>query len=378
MKLQVSKGSRMLALALLLGALAGCGLPRGGPTKSELFAGSTQRQGDAFVVQVNDRVAAVTAVTPALGFTEDFQRAGVLGPDTIRPGDILGFSVYENVKEGLLASELGPAALTEIQVDGSGNIFIPYAGRLQAAGKTPEQLRLLITEKLDAQTPDPQVVVRRLAGDGATVSLTGTVSGQGIYPIERSTRTLSGMLAKAGGLSIPEEVAQVRVMRGNAQATVWMTDLLENPAVDIALRGGDRIVVAEDRRAYTAMGATGAQTRVQFRTQTLSALEAIAQVGGLNATIADPTGVFVLRDELGEVSNAVLGRDDLQGLQRMIYVLDLTAPNGMFLARDFLIRDGDTVYVTEAPYTQFTKVLQAFTGPLTTAGSVSQLATLAP
>lgn len=378
MKSRVSKGAGRLALVLLLGAVAGCGLPRGGPNKSELFAGSVQRQGDAFVVQVNDRVAAVTAVTPALGFTEEFQRAGLLGPDTIRPGDILGFSVYENVKDGLLATQIGPAALTEIQVDGSGNIFIPYAGRIRAADKTPEQLRLLITEKLDAQTPDPQVIVRRLAGDGATVSLTGTVSGQGIYPIERSTRTLSGMLAKAGGLSIPEEVAQVRVMRGSAQATVWMTDLLEDPAVDIALRGGDRIVVAEDRRAYTTMGATGAQTRVQFRTQRLSALEAIAQVGGLNATIADPTGVFVLRDELGEVSNAVLGRADLQGRQRMIYVLDLTAPNGMFLARDFLIRDGDTVYVTEAPYTQFTKVLQAFTGPVTTAGSVSQLATLAP
>ncbi len=378
MKSRMSRGARTLALALLLGALAGCGLPRGGPNKSELFAGSVQRQGDAFVVQVNDRVAAVTAVTPALGFTEDFQRSGLLGPDTIRPGDILGFSIYENVKEGLLASQLGPAALTEIQVDGSGNIFIPYAGRIHAAGRTPEQLRLLVTERLDTQTPDPQVIVRRLAGDGATVSLTGMVSGQGIYPIERSTRTLSGMLARAGGLSIPEEVAQVRVMRGNAQATVWMTDLLEDPAVDIALRGSDRIVVAEDRRAYTAMGATGAQSRVQFRTQTLSALEAIAQVGGLNAATADPTGVFVLRDELGEVSNAVLGRDDLRGLQRMIYVLDLTAPNGMFLARDFLIRDGDTVYVTEAPYTQFTKVLQALTGPLTTAGSVSQLATMAP
>jgi hypothetical protein len=32
----------------------------------------------------------------------------------------------------------------------------------------------------------------------------------------------------------------------------------------------------------------------------------------------------------------------------LIYVLDLTEPDGMFNARDFAIRDGDTVYVTEA------------------------------
>ena len=57
----------------------------------------------------------------------------------------------------------------------------------------------------------------------------------------------------------------------------------------------------------------------------------------------------------------------------MVYVLDLTKPNGMFEARDFLIRDGDTIYVTEAPYAQWTKLLAALTGPLGTANSVNQL-----
>jgi polysaccharide export outer membrane protein len=35
------------------------------------------------------------------------------------------------------------------------------------------------------------------------------------------------------------------------------------------------------------------------------------------------------------------------------------------MARDFAIRDGDTVYVTEAPFTQFSKVIAAITGSLT-------------
>jgi polysaccharide export outer membrane protein len=69
-----------------------------------------------------------------------------------------------------------------------------------------------------------------------------------------------------------------------------------------------------------------------------------------------------------------LGRTDLQGDQRMVYVLDLTQPTGMFEARDFLIRDGDTVYVTEAPFVQWNKTLSALTG---TAGAASNLATTA-
>src|SRR5690606_31604275 len=99
----------------------------------------------------------------------------------------------------------------------------------------------------------------------------------------------------------------------------------------------DRILVEEDTRSYTALGATGTQTRVKFQTQSLSALEAIAQVGGLNSLVADPTGVFIFRNEPAEIANVVLGRSDLIGAQRLIYVLDLTEPNGMFRARDFVV-----------------------------------------
>ncbi len=143
--------------------------------------------------------------------------------------------------------------------------------------------------------------------------------------------------------------------------------------MDIALRGGDRILVEADPRTFTALGATGTQRRVGFESQTLSAVEAIAQVGGLSGAAADPKGVFVLRDESAEVANSVLGRTDLSAPQRMIYVLDLTGTNGLFLARDFGIRDGDTVYITDAPYTQWTKVLSALTGSLSTAGSIAAL-----
>ncbi len=367
-----TRWARPVALLLIASLVAGCGLPRVGPNKRQLYAGSVQRQGDAFVVTVNDRVTRATAVQPALGFTDQFQNAGLLGSDLISPGDTLGLTIWENVDYGLLAGEAtNQTTLGEVQVDGSGFIFVPYAGRIKAAGNTPEGVRRIITEKLEQQTPDPQVEVRRLAGNGSTVSISGAVSGQGVYPIEAPTRTLSAMIASAGGIAIPPEVAQITVLRGDQRSKVWFQDLFKYPQFDIALRGGDRILVEADTRAYTALGATGAQSRVTFETQTLSALEAIAQVGGLSTAAADPTGVFVLRNEPAEIANQVLGRNDLQGAQRLVYVLDLTKPNGMFMARDFSIRDDDTIYVTEAPFTQWSKVISAFTGTLGAVGSVS-------
>jgi len=367
------KWVRAAALCALVLSVGACGLPRSGPTKSELLADSNSPINDAIVVLVNDQVNRATAVTPSLGFSKAFSNAPLVGSDTIQPGDTLGISIWENVDTGILTTAGAPAALEEVQVDGSGFIFIPYAGRIKASGNSPEAIRRIITAKLAEQTPDPQVLVRRLAGDGSTVTITGAVSGQGVYPIERPTRTLNAMLARAGGIAISPEIAKIKVNRGSQTGEVWFQDLFDHPETNIALRGGDRILVEEDSRSYTAIGATGGQSRVRFETQNLSAMEALAQLGGLSGSSADPKGIFVLRDETADIANTVLGRSDLRGTQRMVYVLNLTEPNGMFKARDFTIRDGDTIYVTEAPYVQWTKLLSALTGSLATAGSISSL-----
>lgn len=362
-----------MAVIVAMTLLAACSLPRSGPSKSEIYSGAVEKGGNTHVIYVNDHVARTTNFSPAYGFSNSFLRAGQVGADEIRAGDVLGLAIWENVDDGLLTS-LGTSstALQEIQVDSGGYIFVPYAGRVQAAGNTPDQLRQVITEKLATQTPDPQVTVTRVAGDGATVSVMGKVTAQGVYPIERPTRSLSAMLARAGGVSIEPEIAVVTVKRGNSNGKVWLTDLYSNSSNDIALRPGDVILVEEDQRSFTALGALGGQTRVPLGNEMINAVEAVAMVGGLNSNLADPTGVFILRDEPEQVASRVLGKT-VQGTQRIAYVLDLTRPNGLFLARDFLIRDEDTVYVTEAPYVQWQKRLAALIGPINSANSIQNL-----
>ncbi|WP_200876058.1 polysaccharide biosynthesis/export family protein [Ruegeria halocynthiae] len=363
-----------MSLVAALGLLAACQLPKSGPNKNEILAGSVENGGNAYVVEVDDRVTKAASAIPQFGFSSSFRSAQNLTADTVRPGDILGMTIWENVDDGLLSGELSSAtALEQVQVDSDGFIFVPYAGRIRAAGNTPEQLRALITSKLQDQTPDPQVEVRRVAGDGSTVSLTGTLGVPGIYPIERPTRTLSGMLSQAGGVSVGSDIALVTLIRGNERGTVWYEDLFRNPKLDVALRGGDRILVEADSRSYVALGATGGQSRVAFDTQDLSALEALAQVGGLLSLSSDPTGIFILRNERQDIARDILGRSDLQGDQRMIYLLNLTAPNGLFIARDFVIRDDDTIYVTEAPYAQWSKSVSLIAGGLTPLANVTTL-----
>lgn len=370
--LRLARGAALLAAVATVSA---CGLPRSGPNKEEIFAGSVLREGDAFVLAVDDRINRIAGVTPALGFSDEFLGSSVMGSDTIRAGDVLGLTIWENVDDGLLSVAGSPATrLEEVQVDGEGYIFVPYAGRIKAAGNSPEAVRQIITEKLAVQTPEPQVEVRRVAGDGSTVTILGTGGGQGVFPIERPTRTLASMLAAAGGIQGTPEITRITIIRGSKTGSIWFSDLQENPGLDIALRNGDRITVEDDSRSFTALGATGSQQRVPFFSQTISVIDALAHVGGLSSVAADPTGIFVFRNEPAEIARQLMGDDTLAGDQRVIYVLDLTQPNGVFMARDFAIRDGDTVYVTEAPFVQFNKAISAATGTLFQVNGLGSLA----
>ena len=376
MTFRTSHAAKAVALLAVVALLSACGLPRSGPNKREILAGSVEKKGNAHIVPVTPDVTAATSVQASFGFSESFRNAGLVGSDTIATGDTISITVYENVKDEPLLGNTGQrvSGLSELQVDGQGYIYIPYAGRIKAAGQTPEGLRQAITRKLEDQTPDPQVSVSRRAGEGSTVSISGQAGANGVFPIEGSTRTLATMLAKSGGVTIDPAVAIVRVTRGGQTGKIWLKDLYENPSLDIALRPGDQIMIEEDSRKFIALGATGAQSTVPFESPTMSALEAIATVGGLSTMSADPKGVFVLRDETEAIARQVLGQPDLIGDQRIVYVLNLTEPTGLFEARDFQIRDGDTLYVTEAPFVQWQKTLGAITGSTTAAQSLASTA----
>ena len=103
--------------------------------------------------------------------------------------------------------------------------------------------------------------------------------------------------SRGAGVAIDPEVAVVTVKRGNNTGRVWLRDLYANPRNDVALRPGDVILVEEDQRSFTSLGALGGQTKVPLGSEQINAIEAIAMVGGLSSNLADPTGVFVLRDE---------------------------------------------------------------------------------
>jgi polysaccharide export outer membrane protein len=357
----------------LILSLGACALPRSGPDYSEVTAVAPQDlQFD--VIRVTAAVTAATWIDERSGFDSTFIEAATENTATIAPGDVLAITVWENIDQGLLNPQgIGATPLPHAKVDERGLIFVPYVGLIRAAGRTLSQLRETIRARLAEKTLNPQIDVFPVTGQGRVVSVQGRVRAPGLYPIEPPTERLLAMLARAGGVTEDPEVVRLKVRRGAATGEVWVQDLYDNPANDVALRAGDALIAERDRRIFTALGAVGRPSMVPFPVRDLSAERAMGAVGGLVDATADPTGVFIFRNEPAAIAAKILPGVNAGESRRVVYLLDLTKPGGLFLAREFIMRDGDTLYVTSAPFTKWMKILQSLAPLVTFSGSARVL-----
>ena len=364
---------RSWALIALAMTLTACAVPRAGPDRAEITAAPPEAL-PYRVVQVDSAVVHATRRDERLGLPEVFRSAPPRDPVILAPGDVVQVTVWESPESALFGGS-GAHTLPETALDSAGFVTIPFAGRIHAAGRTPAELARLVRSRLAGQTLEPEVAVRAVRPDGRRVSVQGRVRAPGLYPLGPGVTRLLPMLARAGGVSEDPEVMLLRLRRGERAASLWLEELYDEPANNVPLQPGDAIIVERDRRSFTALGALGRQATVPFPRRSLSLAGALGAVGGLMDGAADPTGVFVFRVEPPEVVRRLFPGEARGGPARIVYLVDLTRPGGLFLAREFTMRDGDTIYVTTAPFTRWMKVLQSVAPFVTFTGSVKALAT---
>jgi polysaccharide export outer membrane protein len=343
--------ARALALAAATGALlAGCALPRAAPTPTEVLRGTESADSAVQVVPVTRAMLDELARWPApAGLTRiDWPTASAQPvARTIRPGDQLQVAVWDSQRDSLIATEAQRVAqMQAMTVAATGRVFIPYVGEVRVAGLTADQARREIEAQLRTAVPDGQVQLAVTPGAGNTIDVVTGVVRPGRVALGETSPTILSVLAEAGGISPSLRNPLVRLNRAGRGYAIPARVLFADPAHDIQLRGGDRILVEEDQRRFVALGASGRQEVVPFARDEISALDALSSVGGLNATRANLTGLMVLR----EYPASAL-RETGPGPRRpwVVFSFDLSSAEGLFAASNFRIAPEDVVLATESP-----------------------------
>ena len=277
----------------------------------------------------------------------------------IAPGDVLDVAVWDAEENSLLTS-FGQrfAQLQAITVNSDGSIFIPFVGNMKVTGMSQQTARAQIETQLIATIPSAQVQISVVPGRANTANLVSGVSAPGVYPLPDRDYTLLSLLAQGGGVRSNIKNAQVRLMRGSDIFGISLERLYADPKLDTTLIGGDRVIVEEDNRYFLSLGATGSEALHNFPKSRVTALDALAIVGGVSDARADPKGILILREYA--MSNV---RPDLSSgppKPRVVFTIDLTTADGLFSAAKFDVQPGDLVYATENPVNAAQTVLSIF------------------
>jgi polysaccharide biosynthesis/export protein len=356
---------RFLFAALCALALGACSLPRGAAVQSEVLRGSGSEARTFSVEPVNgERLALLSgwpvAAVPGSDETWLQRNPGPMTP-VIRPGDRVSLTIWDNNENSLLtAGGTRVVSIENVTVGTSGTMFVPYLGEIVVNGLTPDQARRRIQEQLQSILPAAQVLLTVEGGRASSVTLIGGVARPGSYRLPDRNYSVLSVISEAGGVPATLTNPRVRLVRDGRTYGISMTELLTDPGrLDVTLHGGDQVLVQPDRRSFIALGASGRQDVVTFPQDRVTALEAVALIGGLAPTRANLQGVLILR-EFPET--AVRGPTDPEtrgpDRRQVVFTLDLTSTDGLFSARQFQIQPGDTVLVTESPVNALRTVLQ--------------------
>ena len=253
----------------------------------------------------------------------------------IGPLDQVQVVVWEHPE---LTSPMGQYQPAGQKVTTDGKLFYPYAGVIQAAGLTAQELRLEITKRLsDKILNDPQVDVRVTGYYSRKALVTGAVNRPGYVKFDENPMTIPDVIAEVGGFNEKADPSFVQLRRGEKVYNIDYTRAFKNNVSieRILVKPGDQVFVPlrseteRDRKVYVLGEVT--RSGVVRMDNYLSLAEALAASGGVNAVNASSKDIYVIRNTAPD----------------KIDIYQLNAKNAMALAMAdrFEMNPRDIVYV---------------------------------
>jgi polysaccharide export outer membrane protein len=370
----------LIGVVVAILASAGCALmPSSGPQDFSVRSGDTA-SGPAYgLVKLNPAV---------IDILKEYGPGAIAGtfPDKSRPkdikfgiGDVISVSIFEAAAGGLfIPAEAGvrPGNFVQLPnqlVDVAGNISVPYAGAVRAAGRTPSDIQRDIVKAIGNRAIEPQAIVALITQNTSLISVLGEVNTPSRLQANAAGERILDVVSRAGGPKGQGYETWVTLERKGKRATVPFGALVYQPDNNVWVHPEDTIYVYREPQVFLAFGASGQQGQFPFNMWKIYLTQAMAIAGGLLDFRAEPAGVYVYRREPRELAER-LGVDCSKfvgPLVPVVYNVNFRDPAGYFLATKFEMRDKDVLFAANAATYDTAKIVQFVNQFVATAEGVS-------
>jgi len=386
--------ARLMSCTLVALTLSACAsLPASGPSTGSINGIAEKPTGAGIkVIDLTDAVARNLLVSSRETlFSEDLGEGHAVG-SVVGKGDVLDVAIWEAPPAALFGMAGGGAQLSEApstttrgtslpeqMVDSDGQITLPFVGRVQADGRTPQEIARDITARLVGKAHQPQAIVRVTRNASANVTVVGDVVKSTRMPLTSRGERILDALAMAGGVKQPVSKMTLQITRGVKVASLPLDTVIRDPSQNVRLQPDDVMTVLYQPYSFTALGAVGRNEELPFEATGLTLVQALGRVSGLQDARANVQGVFIFRLEDPSAlspENRVASSITPAGKVPVIYRINLKDPSTFFIAQSFQIRNKDLLYVSNAPMADIQKFLNVIFSTVlpaaTTAAVVSQ------
>ena len=266
----------------------------------------------------------------------------------IHPGDTLLVTVWDHPELTTPAGSQQQAVSNGRLVQSDGSFFFPYAGEINVAGMTVEDLRRTLTTRLSRFLREPQLDVN-VVGYGSRVAVQGAFVDTEPQEITTVPLTLSQAIGQAGIDVEQADLAGFVLSRDGRDYALDLDALNRDGSVapDIYLKPGDRLFLPfNDRKEIYVIGEVLRPQALSFKTTDMTLTQALGRAGGLNPVTSNGEAVYVIR-----------GIEEMENTPATVYHLDAKSPAAFALADRFSLRPGDVVWVGPAGITRWNRYL---------------------
>ncbi len=291
---------------------------------------------DLIIERENARLQEVNNLPPA----DINQTAYKIGPH-----DRLQITVWEHPELNDPGGEKINPELAGKVVGDDGELYYPYVGTINVAGKTVSEARTLLTQELSKYFKKVKLDIRVLSFQSHRAAVVGEVKVPGIQAMTETPMTVAEAISRAGGVSPDADMSNVALARDGKLYKIDVLALYEkgNSTQNLVLKDGDVLNIPDRKDSKVlVMGEVGRQQALQINKGKMSLSQALAEAYGVDFNTSRPEDIYVLRP--GDRNPE-------------IFQLNAGSPDALILADQFAMQAHDTVFVGTAGVTQWSRVL---------------------
>lgn len=264
---------------------------------------------------------------------EDFANANVPSDYRVGPSDTLSVIVWGHPELNNPTNASATLDQLGFTLNAQGYIYYPYVGDVHIGGRTVDEIRLILTEKLKTIIVNPVLNVKVLTYRSQYVNVVGEVNLPANIPIDDVPMTPLDAIGRAGGATFAGDLHHVVVKRG---CSIYVFDIIPKMCdcnrKQIFLKHGDIVYIPNklNNQVYV-LGEFKIPQSIVMDADQLTLSDAIARSAGVDVFASNPSQLYVFREN--------------QWGEKFAYHLDATSPAALILANRFPLKRQDIIYV---------------------------------